>query len=66
MEKERACFAGAVCEFCAMIYVLVILAGCTYLVFWKDQSGWLYLLAILLMGLWSCRMWSGEKKDADN
>lgn len=33
----------------AMLYNLAILAGCTYLVFWKDASPWWFLLAILCM-----------------
>ena len=30
-------------------YSLGIFGGCTYLVFWRGESGWLYLLACVLM-----------------
>lgn len=32
-----------------LIYNLIILGGTTYLVFWKNQTGWLYLLAMLFI-----------------
>jgi hypothetical protein len=27
---------------------LAVLGGCTYLVFWRGESGWLYLPALIL------------------
>jgi hypothetical protein len=33
----------------AAIWTLTIIGGCTYLVFWKDASGWWYLLAMLFL-----------------
>ena len=30
-------------------YNITLLAGCSYLVFWKDASGWWFLLATILM-----------------
>ena len=31
------------------VWASVVLGTCTYLVFWKEASGWWYLLAILLL-----------------
>lgn len=39
---------------CATLRVLVTLAvlgGCTYLVFWRGESGWLYVPALILAKL---------------
>lgn len=33
-----------------LAWYVLIMAGCTYLVFWKDHSGAWYLLAIILCG----------------
>lgn len=30
-------------------YSLAVFGGCTHLVFWRDASGWLYLLAFAMM-----------------
>lgn len=30
------------------IWFIVVYGTCTYLVFWKDASGWWYLLAIVI------------------
>jgi len=30
------------------LYVIFLLVGCSYLVFWKGASGWWYLLAVLM------------------
>ena len=44
-----------------LIYILVwevlILGGCTYLVFWKGASPWWFVLAVLL----SCASYGPEK-----
>lgn len=34
-----------------VFYVLFILSGTTYLVFWRDASGWWYLLALLFISM---------------
>lgn len=34
------------------IYNLALLAGASYLVYYKDASAWLYLLALLFAGGW--------------
>lgn len=31
------------------LYTLAVFGGCTYLVFWRGESGWLYLPACLLL-----------------
>lgn len=50
----------SVCYICDLIWSLTIMAGCTYLVFWKDQSGGWYVLALFMCSMWSCK-----KKDED-
>ncbi|MBW7895161.1 MAG: hypothetical protein H3C27_08605 [Opitutaceae bacterium] len=32
-----------------LVYALGIVGGCTYLVFWRGESGWLYVFAVLLL-----------------
>jgi len=31
------------------LYTLAVFGGCTYIVFWRGESGWLYLPACLLL-----------------
>jgi hypothetical protein len=31
-----------------VLYEALILGGCSYIVFWKDQNPWWFLLAVLL------------------
>jgi 4-hydroxybenzoate polyprenyltransferase len=55
-----------VCLVCDLIWSGGILAGCTYLVFWRDHSGWWYILAVLLMSAWNCRRYrTPEQMAAD-
>lgn len=48
-----------------LIFDLTVLAGCCYLVFWRNQTGWLFLLVLLLIdGSWtSLKKMLGLKKD---
>ncbi len=58
--------ALSVCVACDLVWSLTILAATTYLVFWKDQSGWWYVLAIFLASCWSCKSYrSAEQIAAD-
>lgn len=34
---------------CVAIYNFAIVAGSAYIVFWREQSGWWFLLTLLLM-----------------
>ncbi|WP_415907288.1 hypothetical protein [Oleiharenicola sp. Vm1] len=34
-----------------VLVTLAVLAGCTYLVFWRGESGWLYLPALIVARL---------------
>lgn len=43
-------FAASVYVLCGFIWKMTVIGTCTYLVFWRDHSGWWYLLAILLCG----------------
>lgn len=33
------------------IWAIVIVFGCSYLVFWKEESPWWFLLALLLLNV---------------
>ena len=45
---------GVVSMLTYLLYCIVwdvgIMVGCAYIVFWKDQSGWWFLLAIFIAG----------------
>lgn len=32
--------------FCSLIWDIICVGGCTYLVFWRGHSGWWYILAL--------------------
>jgi 4-hydroxybenzoate polyprenyltransferase len=58
--------ALSICFVCDFIWSITILAVCTYLVFWMDHSGWWYLLAMILCGMWNCRRYrSPDQMAAD-
>ena len=42
-----------------LVYNLLLLAGASYLVYYKDASAWLFVLAILFGARWS------EKEDKE-
>lgn len=54
-NEEWSPLALQVCEACSLFWCLAMVAGCTYLVFWMDQSGWWYLLAMVLCDGWTCK-----------
>lgn len=45
----------AVCEVCGFLWAILVFGTCTYVVFWLSQSGWWYLLAMILSGGWTCK-----------
>lgn len=55
MNQEWSGRALSLCLACDLVWSLGILAACTYVVFWMNQSGWWYLLAIVLGGMWNCK-----------
>jgi hypothetical protein len=36
-------------KFTSLIWDLALLAGCSYIVFWRGHSAWWFLLAVALM-----------------
>jgi hypothetical protein len=36
-----------------LTYNLILLAGASYLVYYKDASAWLFVLALIFAGSWS-------------
>jgi hypothetical protein len=54
----------AVCLLCDWLWSVSILATCTYIVFWMNQSGWWYMLAIILMGCWNCKPYRSPEQIA--
>jgi hypothetical protein len=53
--KDWSPAAQVTCEVCGLVWATLVMGTCTYVVFWLDHSGWWYLLAILIMGCWSCK-----------
>jgi len=51
VHKVHAWFVLPLCAnaFARLIYSLVIVCGCTYLVFWRGESAWLYVFAVFLL-----------------
>lgn len=43
----------SVCMVCGLIWCLVVLLGCAYVVFVLGRSGWWFALGLVLLG-WSC------------
>jgi len=40
--------ALVVCKVCQLFWLVFVLSGCTYIVFWMNQHGAWYVLAVLL------------------
>ncbi len=49
---------GAVCEACSLVWALGLIGGATYLVVDYDWSLWTYVGTVVIMCLWSCRLWT--------
>lgn len=54
-EKHWSPRALQVCLVCDTIFQMALIAGGAYLVFWRDQSGWILFWAIVLACCCSCR-----------
>ena len=52
--------ALSVCLVCRLIWWVFLIAGCSYVVFWLDHSGWWFLLAIIL-GQVECSVFAKKK-----
>lgn len=42
------------CQICALIWSIITLGTCTYVVFGLGYSGWWFLLAIFIASCWNC------------
>jgi hypothetical protein len=49
-EAEWSPSALKVCLICDLLWGLVVISGCAYVVFLLDQPGWWFLFALLLAG----------------
>lgn len=58
-EKTFSPVAQSVCDICSLIWIVAVFGACTYIVFWKDASGWWYALALLIASSWTCK-WVGS------
>ena len=58
MRDARPCFDC----FCCFVWAMTMVLGCAYLVFWKNHSGWWFVLAVFLAGGMSCSIHK-EKED---
>ena len=54
--------ALAVCEFCGMVWALILVIGTVYLTGWCGWSGWTWLGTVMLIGIWTCRYCPGHAK----
>jgi hypothetical protein len=54
--------ALGICLVCDFLWSIIILASCTYVVFWMGQSGWWYALAIFLAACWSCKSYRSPEQ----
>lgn len=59
MSDDRAWSSTAltVCLICDAVWALATIGACTYIVFWMNQSGAWYVLAIFLATAWSCKQY---------
>lgn len=46
---------AAICEVCGWMWGSMLCGGCAYVVFWRDFSGWWFLVAMIFCGIWNCR-----------
>lgn len=46
-----------------LVYNIILLAGASYLVYYKDASAWLYFVVLLVAGSWSSKKEKKEDKD---
>lgn len=50
MDKGHKELAATAYTILSWAWCILVFGTCTYLVFWKDHSGWWYLLALILAG----------------
>lgn len=50
LPMPKSLGGGVFCEACQFMWAVIVLVGCSYVVFWKGQSGWWFVLAVALMG----------------
>lgn len=54
-ERDWSARAQEVCQVCSLIFVLTVIGGCGYVVFWLGHSGWWFLAAVLIASGWTCK-----------
>lgn len=62
MSNNYSPAAQTVCAVCDFIWSAAMIGGCAYLVFWRDVSGWWFLLAMLLASCWSCKSFGSPEQ----
>jgi hypothetical protein len=58
--------ALSACLLCGLVFTLTIMGGCTYVVFWLNQSGAWYILALIIAGGWSCKSYRSPAQIASD
>jgi hypothetical protein len=59
-------FTLGICLVCDAVWCLTILAACAYIVFWRGESGWWFVLALFICTCWSCKPYrSPQQIEAD-
>jgi hypothetical protein len=64
LNMPKSLGGGVFCEACQFAWAVILLLGCSYIVFWKGHSGWWFALAVPLM-ITKCRPSSPESEPRD-
>lgn len=54
-----------ICSLITMGWALLVMLGTAYIVFWRDHSGWWWVLAVVLMTAVRCRAVDDSKDSAE-
>jgi hypothetical protein len=62
VKKSESTIALAVCETCALVWMITLLSGTVYLIGWQGWSPWTFTGMFLLMCCWTCAFCPGHAK----
>lgn len=55
MDRQFSPVAQSVCQVCGLVWAILTIGGCAYVVFGLNQSGWWFAFALFLGTCWSCK-----------
>jgi hypothetical protein len=65
-ESDWSPSALKICFVCDTIWLLSLISGSAYIVFWLGNSGWWFLLTLLLLTCFNCKKYrSPSQLEAD-